>query len=179
MLDSREHSLGRASRVEIINEFMSEWDGLLSSQNHGITVLAATNRPFALDDAVLRRLPRRILVDLPDGPAREKILQLLLREDVLSDDVDLAALAAKCESYSGSDLKNLCMAAAMRALRRVRSDPAQTMTIRQADLEEALGDVPASISERMGTVHELRAWDQKYGEGRHRTSPGTLGFVNI
>lgn len=178
LLDSREHSVGRASRVEIINEFMSEWDGLLSSQNNGITVLAATNRPFALDDAVLRRLPRRILVDLPDAAARAKILQLLLRDDALADNVSLAALAEKCVSYSGSDLKNLCMAAAMRALRRVRSDPAQIMTIHPTDLEEALNDVPASISEKMGTVHELREWDQKYGEGRHRTPQATLGFVN-
>lgn len=49
-----------SSRREIMNEFMSEWDGLISN-NNGIVVLGATNRPFDLDDAILRRLPRRIL----------------------------------------------------------------------------------------------------------------------
>lgn len=48
------------SRREIINQFMVEWDGL-SSDNQGVMVMAATNRPFDLDDAVLRRMPRRIL----------------------------------------------------------------------------------------------------------------------
>ncbi|KAG1437398.1 hypothetical protein G6F56_013129 [Rhizopus delemar] len=48
------------SHREIINQFMVEWDGL-SSDNTGVIVMAATNRPFDLDDAVLRRMPRRIL----------------------------------------------------------------------------------------------------------------------
>jgi SpoVK/Ycf46/Vps4 family AAA+-type ATPase len=49
-----------SSRREVMNQFMSEWDGL-SSKNDGIVVLGATNRPFDLDDAILRRMPRRIL----------------------------------------------------------------------------------------------------------------------
>ncbi len=55
---------------KIKNEFMSMWDGLKTKENERVIVMAATNRPFDLDDAVLRRMPRRLLVDLPDSDNR-------------------------------------------------------------------------------------------------------------
>lgn len=177
LLDSREHGVGRASRIEVMNELMSEWDGLLSAKQARVMVMAATNRPFALDDAVLRRLPRRVLIDLPDAAARAAILRLLLKEDQLSMQVDLNAFAAQLEWYSGSDLKNLCIAAAYRALREIKSDQ---LIIDLHHLEGAREDVPASLSDRMDTVQQLRRWDQIYGEGRRRRGEdlgaGTLGF---
>jgi SpoVK/Ycf46/Vps4 family AAA+-type ATPase len=60
LLNQRGSDHAARSHREIINQFMVEWDGL-SSHNQGIIVMAATNRPFDLDDAVLRRMPRRIL----------------------------------------------------------------------------------------------------------------------
>lgn len=57
---ARKQSESNSSRREIMNEFMLEWDGL-SSDNNGVVVLGATNRPFDLDDAILRRMPRRLL----------------------------------------------------------------------------------------------------------------------
>ncbi|KAG0331089.1 hypothetical protein BG004_001830 [Podila humilis] len=109
---------GNSSQREILNQFMVEWDGLRSSgQNQGIVVMASTNRPFELDDAVLRRLPRRILVDLPSEEAREKILEVYLSQEKLEDEVDIKALAKKTGFFSGSDLKNMCVAAALAAVR--------------------------------------------------------------
>lgn len=60
LFDSRDASRSHNTKREIINEFMAEWDGV-DSQNHGVIVMGATNRPFDLDDAILRRMPRRIL----------------------------------------------------------------------------------------------------------------------
>ena len=57
------------------------------------------------DDAVLRRLPRRLLVDLPGEPEREKILEILLRGETLAPDADTKSIAKKTEGFSGSDLK--------------------------------------------------------------------------
>ncbi|KAF9585069.1 hypothetical protein BGW38_004022 [Lunasporangiospora selenospora] len=107
-----------ASQREILNQFMVEWDGLRSSGlNQGIVVMASTNRPFDLDDAVLRRLPRRILVDLPTEQARERILRIYLGREQLADDVDLKELVKKTQFFSGSDLKNLCVSSALAAVR--------------------------------------------------------------
>lgn len=58
------------------NEFMANWDGLKSKERTRVLVLAATNRPMDLDDAVIRRLPRRLMVDLPDAENRAKILKV-------------------------------------------------------------------------------------------------------
>ena len=98
-----------------INEFMSEWDGL-NSENNGVIVVGATNRPFDLDEAVLRRLPRRILVNLPDLSERIEILLLLLRDEIVEDsdktrEEVIKIVAERTRDFSGSDLKNLCIAA--------------------------------------------------------------------
>ena len=117
--------IGRAARqqgakilvsngVSPINQFLQEWDGM---EDQSVFLMVATNRPFDLDDAVLRRLPRRLLVDLPDTSSREAILRIHLKDEVLDSDVSLSALASETPFYSGSDLKNLAVAAAMAAVR--------------------------------------------------------------
>ncbi|KAJ2584615.1 hypothetical protein GGH95_000261 [Coemansia sp. RSA 1836] len=128
-------------RRDIMNQIMSEWDGINTQRKKAaapgdskaagaapvpqVMVMAATNRPFDLDDAILRRLPRRILVDLPGESDRAKILEIHLKGEELDADVDLTALAKQAESFSGSDLKNLCVAAALAGLReRVREEVA-------------------------------------------------------
>lgn len=95
-------------------EFTQEMDGLISSQ---VIFIGATNRPFDLDDAVLRRLPCRVLIDLPDKAARQEILRILLREETLARDVVLDGLANMTDGFSGSDLKNLCLVAAFTAVK--------------------------------------------------------------
>lgn len=101
----------------VITEFMQEMDGLKTNKDTNVVVIGATNRPFDLDDAVLRRLPRRLLVDLPGEKERKEILKILLRDEVLADDVDLAVLARRTDLFSGSDLKHLCISAALDAVK--------------------------------------------------------------
>ncbi|KAJ1307086.1 hypothetical protein OPQ81_001204 [Rhizoctonia solani] len=96
-------------RTDMLTQFAQEMDGILSSD---VIVIGATNRPFDLDDAIIRRLPCRILIDLPDKNSREAILRILLKDEQLEADVDLADLADHTPNFSGSDLKNVCITAA-------------------------------------------------------------------
>lgn len=75
--------------------------------------MVATNRPFDLDDAVIRRLPRRLLVDLPTQTDRREILRIHLKGEQLDASVDLEDLAKRTPFYSGSDLKNVAVSAAL------------------------------------------------------------------
>eukprot|EP00850_Spirogloea_muscicola_P019691 SM000196S05383 [mRNA] locus=s196:160666:169231:- [translate_table: standard] len=104
---------------KVKNEFMAHWDGLRTKAGERVLVLAATNRPFDLDDAIIRRFPRRLMVDLPDAANREKILRVILAKEKLDDAFSFAELANSTEGYSGSDLKNLCVAAAYQPIREL------------------------------------------------------------
>ncbi|KAF8595720.1 AAA-domain-containing protein [Ceratobasidium sp. AG-I] len=117
LFGSRTHAGQQSSarwHTSMLTEFMQEIDGLMTSK---VVVIGATNRPFDLDDAVLRRLPCRMLIDLPDKAAREEILRIMLSEEALAEDVKLGSLAGMTDNYSGSDLKNLCVAAAVNAVK--------------------------------------------------------------
>ncbi|KAG6899763.1 hypothetical protein C0993_007060, partial [Termitomyces sp. T159_Od127] len=93
-------------------EFMTLWDGLLSASDR-ILVLGATNRPNDIDAAILRRMPKRFAIQLPDYDQRLKILTLMLKDTKISSDFSMGALAAQSEGFSGSDLKEICRNAAM------------------------------------------------------------------
>ncbi|RXW24346.1 hypothetical protein EST38_g1546 [Candolleomyces aberdarensis] len=104
----------------ILTEFMQGMDGLRSAKKNkenNVVIVGATNRPFDLDLAVLRRMPRRILVDMPNLPTRKAILQSYLQDETLHEDIDLDKLAAQTDGFSGSDLKNLCVAAALSSVK--------------------------------------------------------------
>ncbi|CAE7145173.1 unnamed protein product [Rhizoctonia solani] len=103
-------------RNDMLTQFAQEMDGMRSSD---VIVIGATNRPFDLDDAIIRRLPCRVLVDLPNKVAREAILEILLKEEELESDVTLADLAGLTSRFSGSDLKHLCVAAAFESAKEV------------------------------------------------------------
>lgn len=97
-------------------EFMTLWDGLLSSTDR-ILVLGATNRPNDIDSAILRRMPKRFSVGLPDLEQRQKILNLMLKDTELDSSFSVRKLAQESDGLSGSDLKELCRSAAMRPMR--------------------------------------------------------------
>ncbi|KAF9698280.1 hypothetical protein EKO04_003899 [Ascochyta lentis] len=107
---SRDAMRERTSHRDILNQFLKEWDGL---NDLSVFVMVATNRPFDLDDAVIRRLPRRLLVDLPTQADRKEILRIHLNGEQLDSAVDLEDLAKRTPFYSGSDLKNVAVSAAL------------------------------------------------------------------
>ena len=102
VLSSREggDDTSHGTLTSVKTTLMQEWDGLRTTQDR-VVVIGSTNRPYDLDEAVLRRMPRRILVDLPDLQTREEILRVTLRDNAIDDDVDLSLLAKKLEGYSG------------------------------------------------------------------------------
>uniref|UniRef100_A0A1D1ZG64 ATPase family AAA domain-containing protein 1 n=1 Tax=Anthurium amnicola TaxID=1678845 RepID=A0A1D1ZG64_9ARAE len=168
-----EHEATRRMR----NEFMAAWDGLRSKDSQRILILGATNRPFDLDDAVIRRLPRRIYVDLPDAENRMKILRIFLSQENLDSSFEFQELANATEGYSGSDLKNLCIAAAYRPVQELLEEEKEGDTRRTAsslralnldDFIQAKSKVGASVAYDATSMNELRKWNEQYGEGGSR-----------
>ncbi|VAH59206.1 unnamed protein product [Triticum turgidum subsp. durum] len=115
MLGQRNRAGEHEAMRKIKNEFMTHWDGLLSRPDQKILVLAATNRPFDLDEAIIRR----IMVGLPSVQNREMIMKRLLSKEKVDEGLDYKELATMTEGYTGSDLKNLCTTAAYRPVREL------------------------------------------------------------
>ncbi|KOS18602.1 ATPase family AAA domain-containing protein 1-A [Escovopsis weberi] len=184
LLANRSMFSNRASHREHINQFLKEWDGM---EETNAFIMVATNRPFDLDDAVLRRLPRKILVDLPLQKDRLAILNLLLRGETLDPAVSLEELSHRTPYYSGSDLKNVCVAAAMAAVeeeneaaaRHTGAEPfryPERRVLTREHFEKALKQIPASISEDMVSLKMVRKFDEEYGNRRKGGKKSGMGF---
>lgn len=101
-----------AVSTRVLSQMLQMMDGVLSKPDDRIVVLGATNRPWNIDSALLRRFDKRILVPLPDTVARKEIFEVTIRKMPnlkLADDVDLNELARLTEGFSGDDIKKLCM----------------------------------------------------------------------
>ncbi|EJD50880.1 AAA-domain-containing protein [Auricularia subglabra TFB-10046 SS5] len=116
-------------------EFMTLWDGLTSGADR-ILVLGATNRPEDIDEAMLRRMPKRYAVGLPNREQRTKILSLMLKDTRLAPDFSIERLAAVTDGLSGSDLKEACRNAAMLPVREyLRQNGSDPDALRRAQQE--------------------------------------------
>jgi SpoVK/Ycf46/Vps4 family AAA+-type ATPase len=185
ILGSRSGSSNRTSHRELINQFLREWDGM---NDMSAFIMVATNRPFDLDEASLRRLPRRLLVDLPIEKDREEILKIHLKDELLDPSVSLTALASQTPFYSGSDLKNLAVAAALACVRE-EFDVAKTAseehkypekrTLYERHFKMAMEEISASVSEDMGSLSAIRKFDEKYGDRRGRRKKSGYGFLTV
>ncbi len=121
-------------REQTLNQLLAEMDGF---DNHkGIVVLAATNRPESLDQALLRpgRFDRRIPVELPDVAGREAILKLHAGDVKMESNVDFGVVARQTPGASGADLANMINEAALRAVRFGRSRVTQTDILESVDV---------------------------------------------
>ena len=148
-------------REQTLNQLLSEMDGF---DNHkGIVVLAATNRPESLDQALLRpgRFDRRIPVELPDLSGREAILQIHADDVKMGTDIDLGIIARSTPGASGADLANIINEAALRAVRFGRS------RVTQEDLNEAVDTVIAGEKKKSTVLSEHEKEVVSYHETGH------------
>ncbi|MBA0610798.1 hypothetical protein Godav_011580, partial [Gossypium davidsonii] len=125
-------------------EFMALWDGFTTDQNARVMVLAATNRPSELDEAILRRLPQAFEIGVPDRMERAEILKVILKGERVEPCIDFDYIASLCEGYTGSDLLELCKKAAYFPIRDLLDEEKKgkpsgaPRPLSQSDLEKAL-----------------------------------------
>ncbi|KAG2559127.1 hypothetical protein PVAP13_8NG317500 [Panicum virgatum] len=197
MLGRRENPGEHEAMRKMKNEFMVNWDGLRTKDKERVLVLGATNRPFDLDEAVIRRFPRRLMVNLPDASNREKILKVILAKEELGPDVDLDSLANMTDGYSGSDLKNLCVTAAHYPIREILEKEKKEKNLAKTegkhepalygsedirplsidDFKSAHEQVCASVSSDSANMNELLQWNDLYGEGGSRKKKALSYFM--
>lgn len=134
---------GHDEREQTLNQLLVEMDGF--EGNEGVIVMAATNRPDVLDQALLRpgRFDRQVLVDAPDYKGRLGILKIHSKNKPLADGVNLDALARRTPGFTGADLQNLTNEAAILAVRR------KQRMIKMRDFDDAIDRVTIGI-ERSG-----------------------------
>jgi cell division protease FtsH len=139
---------GHDEREQTLNQLLAEMDGFDSSK--GVILIAATNRPEVLDQALMRpgRFDRQVVVDKPDVRGREAILRLHARTVVLAPDMELAVIAQRTPGFAGADLANIVNEAALLAARKEKD------AVGMADFEEAIDRVVAGLEKKSRVLSE-------------------------
>ena len=152
---------GNDEREQTLNQLLTEMDGF--EGNSGVMILAATNRPDALDPALTRpgRFDRRVSVELPDLKGREAILKVHAKKVKIADDVDFNRVARMASGASGAELANIVNEAALRAVRDGRGFATQ------ADLEESIEVVIAGYQKKNSILTDQEKRTVAYHEIGH------------
>ena len=154
-----EHETSRRLKTE----FLSRFGGAGTNQQSGVLVIGATNRPQDIDDAVLRRFPKRIFIDMPEFLDRKEMLSQFIKNErhVLSPE-DFDMLAKATEGFSGSDLFNLAKDATFQPIRELELYSLQVIdkeNIRAIDLNDfilSLQDTKPSV--KQSSVRSIKKW---------------------
>ncbi len=160
---------GHDEREQTLNQLLAEMDGFDSSK--GVILMAATNRPEVLDQALLRpgRFDRQVVVDKPDVKGREAILRLHARAVVLAPNVDLSIIAARTPGFAGADLANIVNEAALLAARKDKD------AVEMADFEEAIDRTVAGLEKRSRVLSEKERDIVAHHEMGHALVAASLG----
>ncbi len=152
---------GNDEREQTLNQLLTEMDGF--EGNNGVIILAATNRPEALDPALTRpgRFDRRVPVELPDLKGREAILKVHAKKIKIADDVDFLKVARMASGASGAELANIVNEAALRAVRAGRKYATQS------DLEESIEVVIAGYQKKNAILTDKEKRIVSYHEIGH------------
>ncbi|MEM6863657.1 MAG: AAA family ATPase [Bacteroidota bacterium] len=155
-------------------------DGVDSSDERLVIVLAATNTPWDLDEAIRRRLEKRVYIPLPNHKARVALFRLNMRDLDVASDLDLDDLAARTDGYSGADVANVCRDAAMVSLRRLMdaarakglsaTEMHQELVANQAQLQAAVANADfqsaiAKVGKSVGSgdLQRFADWRRDFG----------------
>jgi cell division protease FtsH len=152
---------GHDEREQTLNALLVEMDGFDTQE--GIIIIAATNRPDVLDQALLRpgRFDRQIIIDLPNLDGREAILKMHAKKIKLSGSVDMRRIARGTPGFSGADLENLLNEAALLAARRSKKE------VEKADLDEARDKVKWGRERRSRVLDDKEKRITAYHEAGH------------
>lgn len=152
---------GNDEREQTLNQLLTEMDGF--EGNTGVIILAATNRPEALDPALTRpgRFDRRVPVELPDLKGREAILKVHAKKIKAAPDVDFHVIARMSAGASGAELANIINEAALRAVRNNR------VIVEQEDLEESIEVVIAGYQKKNAVLSDREKKVVAYHEIGH------------
>ena len=152
---------GHDEREQTLNQLLVEMDGFAA--NEGIIIIAATNRPDILDNALLRpgRFDRQIVVDKPDVKGRVAILKVHCKGKPVSSDADMDVLARRTPGFTGADLANLVNEAALLAARRNKRQ------IDMIELEESIERVMAGPERKSKVMSDDEKNLTAYHEGGH------------
>jgi transitional endoplasmic reticulum ATPase len=148
---------GSSVMQRVVPQILQGVEGFDRKAGRPVLLMGATNVPWQLDPAILRpgRFDEKVYIPLPDLPARRKMLDIYLGKRPVADDVDLDALAARLDGYSGADIKYLCdRAAVVPFLRSVASG--EEGEIGRTVLDEVLADTPRSVGADM--LHRFEEW---------------------
>ena len=152
---------GHDEREQTLNQLLVEMDGFAA--NEGIIIIAATNRPDILDNALLRpgRFDRQIVVDKPDVKGRVAILKVHSKGKPIASDADMDVLARRTPGFTGADLANLVNEAALLAARRNKRQ------IDMIELEESIERVMAGPERKSKVMSDDEKKLTAYHEGGH------------
>lgn len=157
----RENEVGGEARAR--NQLLKEMDGLQDKgRTPRIYVIAATNKPWLLDEPFIRRFQRRIFIPLPDYEARLKMFKHYTQRLELEDDVDFHELARITEGYSGADIYNISMEAQLKVVSEFfeKGGRDRPRKVSMKDLLEIVRKVKPSVEP--GSLNKLLEWARKY-----------------
>jgi AAA+ superfamily predicted ATPase len=151
MLGTRGQEVGGEVRVR--DQFLKETDGINDKgKNLNLYVIGATNKPWILDIAFIRRFPKRIMVPLPDLDARRAQFQMYTSPLTMAEDISVETLAKISDGYSGSDIKDICQGVQLRVVRelfqsgRALDKESQARPITMVDFKEVMKTRRPSVS---------------------------------
>ena len=163
-----EHESSRRMKTEILVQM----DGLSSGQDKFVVVIAATNFPWDLDEALRRRLEKRVYIPLPDREGRLVMLKNSLKDVLVDKNVEFSKLVDELEGYSGADVANICRDAALMVLRKKikgrKMDDIKNMNQKEFnepiimnDFLVAIAKIKPSVSK--DDVFKYVEWTKKFG----------------